>query len=276
MQELTNKLHQVPKRRHHNGKLDLRFELRRGYTRMPHVFQQPPLKASRELYEGQDPTVTVYLMESSGGMVAGDRNDITIHLAPNSRTRLIQQSALKVYPSHTGETCFQKIDVTVEEDARLEWMPEVMIPFVDAKFQVDTTLHIASSSTVLWGEIIAPGREKRGEIYDYESFRSNFKVYVDDDLIAFDSLHFSPKDQDLRRVGVLEDALYIGSVWLVSPNVDRVDVRALQETLRIEEGLQAGITRLEGNAIHCRWLGQDQWTIQQEIKRIYALLSEQV
>ena len=72
---------------------------------MPHVYQQPPLKASRELYEGQDPTATVYIMESSGGMVAGDRNDITVKLAPDSRARLVQQSALKIYPSHTGEAC---------------------------------------------------------------------------------------------------------------------------------------------------------------------------
>lgn len=265
-----------PTRRHHNGKLDLAFELRRGYTRMPHVFQQPPLKASRELYEGSDPTVTVYLMESSGGMVAGDRNDISLQLAAKSSVRLIQQSALKIYPSHTGETCFQKIDVHVDEDARLEWMPEVIIPFVDAKFQVDTTLHIHSSSTVLWGEIIAPGREKRGEIYDYESFRSNFKVYVDEQLLAFDSLHFSPKETDLRRIGVLEDALYIGSVWLISPNINKVDVRELQETLLNKEGLQAGITRLEGNAIHCRWLGRDQWSLQQEMKRVYAELAKSV
>lgn len=263
-------------RRHHNGRLDLEFELRRGYTRMPHVFQQPPLKASRELYEGKDPTVTVYLMESSGGMVAGDRNDITLKLAPESKVRLIQQSAMKIYPSHTGETCFQRIDVDVDENARLEWMPEVIIPFLDAKFQVDTTLRLKASSTVLWGEIIAPGREKRGEIYAYDSFRSNFKVYVDDALIAFDSLHFSPKETDLRRVGVLEDAMYIGSVWLISPKVDQVDVRALQETLLVEEGLQAGITRLEGNAIHCRWLGREQWSLQQDMKRIYALLAEMV
>lgn len=265
-----------PTRRHHNGILDLEFELRRGYTRMPHVFQQPPLKASRELYEGKDPTATVYIMESSGGMVAGDRNDITIKIGPDSRTRLIQQSAMKIYPSHTGETCFYKIDVDIAEGARLEWMPEVIIPFVDAKFQVDTTLRIAEDSTVLWGEIIAPGREKRGEIFDYESFRSNFKIFVDGELIAFDSLHFSPREMKLGGIGVLEGAMYVGSVWLVSPNIDEVDIRALQETLRVEEGLQASMTRLEGNAIHCRWLGREQWTLQEEMKRIYALLAEMV
>ena len=243
---------------------------------MPHVYQQPPLKASRELYEGKDPTATVYIMESSGGMVAGDRNDITVKIAPDSSARLIQQSALKIYPSHTGDTCVLTIDVWLAERARLEWMPEVIIPFVDAKFQVDTTLRIARDATVLWGEIIAPGREKRGEIFDYESLKSNFKIFVEDELIAFDSLHFSPKEVDLTGIGVLGDAMYVGSIWLVSPKAKDIDIRALQETLLVEEGLKAGMTRLEGNAIHCRWLAVDQWMMQEEMKRVYALLASMV
>lgn len=263
-----------PSRAIHHGKLDLEFELRRGYTRMPHVFQQPPLKASRELYEGKDPKATVYIMESSGGMVAGDRNDITVKLAPDSSARLVQQSALKIYPSYTGDICVQRIDVELGERARLEWMPEVIIPFVDAKFRSDTTIRVARDATVLWGEIIAPGREKRGEIFDYLSFHSNFKIFVEGELVAFDSLHFSPKEAALGDIGVLEGAMYIGSIWLVSPKAADVDVRALQETLRVEEGLKAGLTRLEGNAIHCRWLAADQWTMQEEIKRVYALLAE--
>lgn len=268
-------MHKLTRTNHH-GKLEMGFELRRGYTRMPHVFQQPPLKASRELYEGQDPTATVYIMESSGGMVAGDQNEISVKLAPDSRVRLIQQSALKIYPSHTGDVCVLKNEVELEERSRLEWMPEVIIPFVDAKFQVDTTLRVANDATVLWGEIVAPGREKRGEVFAYESFRSNFKIFVEDELIAFDSLHFSPKDTDLQRPGVLEDAMYIGSIWLVSPNIKNIDLRTIQETFRNSEDSNGGITKLEGNAIHCRWLAKDQWTMQEEMKKIYRLLSEMV
>ena len=243
---------------------------------MPHVFQQPPLKASRELYEGKDPRATVYIMESSGGMVAGDRNDITVKLAPDSSVRLVQQSALKIYPSHTGDICVQTINVDLGQRARLEWMPEVIIPFVDAKFRNDTTLRLARDSSVLWGEIIAPGREKRGEVFNYQSFHTNFKIIVEDELIAFDSLHFSPTETALGGVGVLEGAMYIGSIWLVSPKAADIDVRSLQETLLVEEGLKAGMTRLEGNAIHCRWLAVDQWTMQEEMKRVYALLVDMI
>ncbi|MFS0689486.1 urease accessory protein UreD [Sporosarcina sp. 179-K 8C2 HS] len=260
-------------RRHHNGKLDMVFEPRRGYTRMPHVFQQPPLKASRELYEGDDPTATVYVMESSGGMVAGDRNDISIRLLPGSKARIIQQSALKVYRSHTGETCVQKIDVELAEEARLEWMPEVIIPFADSKFQMETTIRLAKGATLLWGEIIAPGREMRGEVFDFSSLKSMMKIYVEEELLAFDSLHFVPENLHLNGLGLLEEALYVGSIWLVSEQADEIDLRAIQEAMNVGNGLRAGVTRLAGNAVHCRFLGVNQWRLQQEMKRVFSELA---
>lgn len=257
----------------HHGKLDMTFELRRGITRMPHVFQQPPLKASRELYSGKNPMATVYLMESSGGMVAGDRNDITVKLLPESRVRLIQQSALKVYPSHTGEICVQKIDIEVGKKARLEWMPEVTIPFSNAKISMSTTVRLQEDSLLLWGEIIAPGREMHGEVFDYDSFQSKFKIYLEDELIAFDSLHFTPKQTLFKSIGMLEDARYIGSIWFVSPKVSELDLRALQESINVSEGLRASLTKLEGNAIHCRFLSVEQWSMQEEMKRLFTSLS---
>jgi urease accessory protein len=240
---------------------------------MPHVFQQPPLKASRELYEGDDPTATVYVMESSGGMVAGDRNDITIRLLSGSKARIIQQSALKVYRSHTGETCVQSIDVELEKEARLEWMPEVIIPFADSKFQMETTIRLAKGSTLLWGEILAPGREMRGEVFDFSSLKSMMKIYVDEELLAFDSIHFVPENLHLNRLGLLEEALYVGSIWLVSEQADKIDLRAIQEAMNVGDGLRAGVTRLAGNAVHCRFLGVNQWRLQQELKRVFSELS---
>ncbi|QDQ03070.1 urease accessory protein UreD [Lysinibacillus fusiformis] len=257
----------------HFGKLEMAFEPRRGYTRLVHVYQQPPLKASRELYEGQKPTATVFIMESSGGMVAGDRNEIDIKLAPDSQVRLKQQSALKIYPSHTGELCTQSIHVEMEENARLEWMPEVIIPFERAKFQVDTTIRMMASSTLIWGEILAPGREMRGEIFDFQSFRSQYKLYVEDSLIAFDSLHFKPEEMDFSSLGLLEKALYIGSLWIVSPNVRELNVRDLQELMHAESDTQASVTKLNDYAIHCRWLSKEQRTLHKEINRMFIHVS---
>ncbi|MCY9549735.1 urease accessory protein UreD [Lysinibacillus xylanilyticus] len=254
----------------HYGKLEMAFELRRGYTRLVHVYQQPPLKASRELYEGNNPTATVFIMESSGGMVAGDRNEINVKLAADSQVRLKQQSALKIYPSHTGERCTQSIMVELQEQARLEWMPEVTIPFERAKFQVDTTIRMKESATLMWGEIIAPGREMRGEIFDYQAFRSIYKLYVEDELIAFDTLLFKPQEMDLSSMGLLEKALYIGSLWIVSPQVKNLNIRELQDMILQERSLEASVTRLTDHAIHCRWLSKEQRILHKEVNRMFV------
>lgn len=248
----------------HFGKLEMAFEPRRGFTRLVHVYQQPPLKASRELYEGNHPTATVFIMESSGGMVAGDRNEISVKLAPDSQVRLKQQSALKIYPSHTGEFCTQAITVELDERARLEWLPEVTIPFERANFQVDTTIHLKESSTLIWGEIVAPGREMRGEIFDYQAFQSKYKLYVEDSLIAFDSFHFKPQDMNFSTIGLLEKALYIGSLWIVAPQVQHLNIRDLQDRIQLEPSVQASVTKLTDQAIHCRWLAKEQRTLHKE------------
>ncbi|MEK5332796.1 urease accessory protein UreD [Lysinibacillus sp. FSL W8-0992] len=253
----------------HYGKLEMAFEPRRGYTRLVHVYQQPPLKASRELYADNKPTATVFIMESSGGMVAGDRNEISVKLAPDSQVKLKQQSALKIYPSHNGERCTQEITVEIAEGARLEWLPEVTIPFERARFQVDTTIRMAKSSTLIWGEIIAPGREMRGEIFDYQSFQSKYKIFVEEALIAFDSFHFKPQEMNLSTIGLLERAYYIGSLWIVSPQVENLNIRELQEMIQRESSIQASVTKLTDHAIHCRWLSKEQRTLHKEINRMF-------
>lgn len=253
----------------HYGKLEMAFEPRRGYTRLVHVYQQPPLKASRELYADNKPTATVFIMESSGGMVAGDKNEISVKLAPESQVKLKQQSALKIYPSHTGELCTQEITVDIAEGARLEWLPEVTIPFERAKFQVNTTIRMTASSTLIWGEIIAPGREMRGEIFDYQSFQSKYKLYVEESLIAFDSFHFKPQEMNLPAIGLLDNARYIGSLWIVSPLAQTLDIRELQEMMQAETSLQASVTKLTDHAIHCRWLSKEQRILHKEINRLF-------
>lgn len=262
-----------PSKVNHFGKLEMAFEPRRGYTRLVHVYQQPPLKASRELYEGNHPAATVFIMESSGGMVAGDRNEITVTLAPDSQVKLKQQSALKIYPSHNGEFCTQAITVELAEQARLEWLPEVTIPFERAKFQVHTTIRMKESSTLIWGEIVAPGREMRGEIFDYQTFQSKYKIYVEDTLIAYDSLQFKPQEMNFAKIGLLEKARYIGSLWIVSPSVNKLPIRDLQDQIQQEKSLQASVTKLTVQAIHCRWLAKEQRTLHKEINRMFEYIA---
>ncbi|WP_258955239.1 urease accessory protein UreD [Lysinibacillus fusiformis] len=174
----------------HFGKLEMAFEPRRGYTRLVHVYQQPPLKASRELYEGSDPTATVFLMESSGGMVAGDRNEIDVKLAPESRVRLKQQSALKIYPSHTGDHCTQAITVEIASESRLFCFPVFTVPFAGGFFLASTIFYLAVCWILLCGAVVAPGFAFLCGVFCSLDLLFLFLVSVVLNFVSFVSLDF--------------------------------------------------------------------------------------
>ncbi|MCY1452093.1 Urease accessory protein UreD [compost metagenome] len=129
------------------------------------------------------------------------------------------------------------------------------------------------SSTLIWGEIVAPGREMRGEIFDYQTFQSKYKIYVEDTLIAYDSLQFKPQEMNFAEIGLLEKARYIGSLWIVSPSVNNLQIRDLQDQIQQEKSLQASVTKLTDQAIHCRWLAKEQRTLHKEINRMFEYIA---
>ncbi len=112
-----------------------------------------------------------------------------------------------------------------------------------------------------------------GEIFDYQAFQSKYKLYVEDTLIAFDSLQFKPQELSFTKIGLLEKARYIGSLWIVSPLVRNLQIRDLQNQIQQEQSLQASVTKLTDQAIHCRWLAKEQRTLHKEINRMFEYIS---
>lgn len=255
------------------GTLNMDFEYRRNKTHLVHVYQTPPLRASRPLYRSFNNYVTVYIVETSGGFVAGDVNQLQVNLSDKADVQVIQQSHVKVYPSIKGRHSHQVTNVTLEGDSRLQWMPEAFVPFIDANFTLKTNVDMDEESTMIWGEILAPGREQRGEVFDFESFGSKMSIRVGGRLIALDAYRLEPKRQNLKSLGMLEEAKYVASIWFVSPYAKAVDVAELQaETLNDDE-VKTGITRINDGAIHCRILGKSQLKAQREMRRIQDLFT---
>ncbi|WP_257350388.1 urease accessory protein UreD [Pseudalkalibacillus decolorationis] len=251
----------------------MEFQKKNGLTCLTDCFQQSPLKASRALYLDDKEKATVYLMESSGGLVAGDRNEYKVHLKKQANVCLLQQSATKVYPSLNELSSAQHVSVQLDGGARLEWMPEAIIPFKDAKFNGDTMIRMKRDSTLLWGEIISPGREKRNECFYYDEFRSSFQIWVEEECLAYDTLHLSPTRMPLQQIGLLEKSLYIGSLWFVSPEVQSISIRDLHDKFKISKDINASVTGLEGKGLHFRWLATDLWALKKEMNKIWNQLT---
>lgn len=255
------------KRLHHNGCLSLKFATRGDKTIMTNCYQNPPLRASRALYlnPANPSEATVYMVETSGGLVAGDQNDFQIDIKDGADVCLIPQSATKIYPSFNGMLSSQNIDVSIGSKASLAWKTEAVIPFQKAKFRGKTVIHMAQDATLLWGEILSPGRDKRGEQFQYSDVKTNFQVWMEEDCLIYDSLLFSPDHMDLRQLGLLEDHLYVGSLWFVAPTLQHMDIRELNEKLQRFAHIKVCAALLEGKAVNVRWLASDLVLLKQEM-----------
>lgn len=251
----------------HNGTLSLTFAQRRNKTVITDCYQLPPLRASRALYLNRDKLAeaTVYLMESSGSLIGGDNNSYQIRIDDGAKVCLIPQSATKIYPSFNGLWSSQNIEVSIGAKASLAWKTEAIIPYEMAKFKGKTMIKMEEDASLLWGEILTPGREKHGEVFQYQELKTNFQVWIGDDCVIYDALLFSPSKTELKQVGLLENHSYIGSMWLVAPSLQKINIRDLNERLQQSAHMKVSASLLEGKAVNIRWLASDLVILKQEM-----------
>ncbi len=140
--------------------------------------QEAPLRVLRA-FTLEDGTALVHLHNVSGGLLGGDRLALRVRLDAGSNAQLTTTGATRLYrPRQEAPVTFQANEITVGEDALLEYLPDQLIPFAGARFSQRTSIRLARGAGLFWWEVLAPGREARGEIFEYAS------VELKTDLIA--------------------------------------------------------------------------------------------
>src|SRR2546428_470617 len=84
---------------------------------------QVPLQVLRPLYLDDVGTAYVYLVSPCGGVVGGDRYDMTVVLEAGAQACLTTPSATKLYAT-PGAPAQQRLDITLQARAVLEYLPE--------------------------------------------------------------------------------------------------------------------------------------------------------
>ena len=79
----------------------------------------------------------------------------------------------------------QRLDLAVEAGGVLEWWPDPVIPFRGARFWQETALTVDPDGTLLYGDLLLPGRSAAGERHDYAYYRSRLTAYRPDGTLLF-------------------------------------------------------------------------------------------
>ena len=116
-----------------------------------------------------------WLVNPSGGLVGGDHVSVEAKLHAGTHVLMTSPSANRVYRS-LSEPVLQEIRVSVGPDARLEWMPEITIPFAGSRFRQSIHVDLAPGATVVLWDALASGRVAMGERWAFNTVENEICI----------------------------------------------------------------------------------------------------
>jgi urease accessory protein len=174
-----------------------------GRTVLAASCQEPPLKVVRA-FTVQDGAALAHLHNVSGGLLGGDRLALKVDVGAHAQVQLTTTGATRIYrPKRYAPPATQSNEFTLHEDALLEYVPDAIIPYAGARFSQTTTVHLAQGAGIFWWEILAPGREARGESFAYDSVEMKADVIAPDRPIVSERVRIEPDKRSTQSFGRL-------------------------------------------------------------------------
>jgi len=252
------------------GTAEIRFARRGAATRLVHLYQRDPLRILFPAAAENDPPLAA-IVTTSGGLVAGDRLDIDVGLAPGASAHVTTSAAEKIYRS-TGRTTTINQNLSVGPGAVLEFLPLETILFDGARLRRKTILELAPASAFLGGDIVVFGRRARGEHFVTGFLREVWEVRNDGELVWGDALQLEDNIGSIIDDPACFDRAGAFATMILAPGGARA--RDLLDSARVVQaaaatpGLRAGATLIAGLVI-ARWLAGEPLVL----RRAYADLA---
>ncbi len=262
--------------------LRLGFERRGDRTILAELDRRVPFMVQRALY----PDVTlpdqawIFIITTSGCVLQGDRFALDVSLASGARAHVTTQSATKIHSMDVNHAV-QKQTLTLEEDSYLELLPEPLIPHRRARFLSDTRITIAPSATLLYGEIVQPGRKHHHAQESFGATLLSLQLEAqrpDGRALFSENLVVEPAVRSVRQTGVMGTFDVFGNVLLLTPEdranrvLERMDAR-----VDLDRGVASGAGSLpNGAGLMFKAVGRETEQVKAEVRSFWGVVREEI
>jgi len=213
-----------------------------GKTIVSEQFSYPPLFTQRALYyEIELPSMAfLQIMSSSGGIVQGDRYQIDISLKNNAIVNLTTQGATRIYKMNTNFAA-QSVDVSVDKGCYFEFIPDQLILYKNSRYFQQMNLQVHDNATMLYSEIIVPGRISMNEIFDFDTcFLKTIAMNQEKKLRFVDTTVMEPKKQKMIKSGLFGNKSIVGTVYIITKQDHVLEFTSEINSLIKKSGLIGG------------------------------------
>lgn len=225
-----------------DASLKLIFDSRSNKTILARRQHHGPLVIQKVLYpEGDNPAHGV-IIHPPGGVAGGDRLQLTVEMQPESAALLTTPGATKWYKS-AGRQASQHIEMSIEEQSQLEWLPQENIVFDGADVALKTQVNLSESGTFAGWEVICLGRQASGERWQTGHFRQQLLIKREGRLIWNESSVLSPESKVLKAMAGLQSHVVFGSL-VVAAGQTPTDILQACQQISLDSSARVGVSAL--------------------------------
>jgi urease accessory protein len=265
-----------------NGYLRLGFERRGERTILAELASRTPLHAQRALHcDDEMPDLAwVFTIATTGCVLQGDRLTTEIALGKGARAHVTTQSATKVHGMDANYAS-QSQSFALDDDAYLEFLPDPLIPHRGARFASDTRITIAPSASVLYAEVVQPGRRhhRPDECFGLTLLSLATRAQRPDGTLLFaEKLLIEPARQAIRQAGVMGGFDVFGNVILCAPGeaAERVLAR-VDAKVDTAQSIAFGGCRLPNDAgVIYKVLGRETAQVTAKVREFWAIARREI
>lgn len=158
--------------------LSLSFAKRKRGVRLVESAHEGPLYVQKAFYPEGDHCAHCYLLHPPGGLVTGDKLSINITSQENSHALITTPGAGRVYKAREqGGIQTQSVQLNVEKNACLEWLPLETILFPNSQARLNTRIELAENAKVITWDITCFGLPANKLEFTQGSIKQSLQIW---------------------------------------------------------------------------------------------------
>ncbi len=165
------------------------------------------------------------LANYGGGLVDGDTVSLEIMCRKGTRLSVSSVGSLQVYSSPV-HGALQRVRGIVESEALAVVIPDPVVLHAEAVYGQKQEWRVAPDADLLTAELMVGGRLEAGERFTFKEYAADMSIYVDEELVVYDSFVFRPSTFNYTDPGFFAGrscflcAYMVGQKW--APLADRL------------------------------------------------------
>ncbi len=214
--------------------------------------------------------LTAVFLNTSGGVTGGDCLSITARVEQKAALTLTSQTAERIYKSVGAQNGEITVNLTLEQGAVLNWLPQETILFNGANLRREFQVDMGSDARLLMVEPLIFGRIAMGETLRDAQISDRWMIRQNGKLIFADMMRMGGNiDQTLQGKAIANAARAMAGFLLVCPEAEKhlTPLRALlPET--------AGVSLIRDGVLFGRILAQDGFDLRRSLVPVLTQLNE--